>query len=219
MEDYFGEAKKRIGKQIPDFGSPDFKKIGDRIREELKRKEAEMKLVMRGLKVLVLGDWNTKEKKERLLHVRNTLLGNGFYAETIDNYYDMQTRGGLSQKGVFETCCINHQLIVFIDGEGPGTITEQNYLAENYIFQGKVIFFIEESKFDTLKDDPSEYINMFPTIITYKEGELTNKVLVYARLRIYRLTEIIMKQEQTGKGMHNPNYKPWKKRLHKNDKN
>ncbi len=112
MDDYFSEAKKRIVNQIPEFGSPGFKRMGDRIRAELQRKEAEMKLVMRGIKTLVLGDWNTKDKAEQLLGVRNTLLKNSFYAETIDNYYEMKMAGGLSQEAVFETCCIHHQLII-----------------------------------------------------------------------------------------------------------
>ena len=94
---------KRIEEQIPEFDSPDFKKMGDRIREELQHKEAEMKLVMRGIKTLVLGDWNTREKRERLLGIRDALLQNGLYAETIDNYYDMKMTGGLSQETVFET--------------------------------------------------------------------------------------------------------------------
>ncbi|MEK6957640.1 MAG: hypothetical protein AABW99_01535 [archaeon] len=214
MNDYFSEAKKRIEEQIPDFESPDFKKMGDSIRKELQQKEAEMKLVMRSIKTLVLGDWSTNEKKERLMNVRNTLLRNGFYAETIDKYYDMNLKGGLSQAAVFETCCIHHQLVVFIDGEGAGTVTEQNYLSENYALQGKVIFLIEEGKFSRYKDNPGEYIGMFPTIITYKEGELSQTALAYARFRIYRLTGIIMKQAQTGKGMYSPNYQPWEKRLH-----
>ena len=83
------------------------------------------------------------------------------------------------------------------------------------MFQGKVIFLIEEKKFDRLKDNPSEYFRMFPAIIVYKSEELTQTAITFARFRIYRLTEIIMKQAQTGKGVYGPNYQTWKKRLHK----
>lgn len=108
---------------------------------------------------------------------------------------------------------MNHQLIVFIDGEGCGTVTEQNYLTGNYVFQGKVIFFIDKCKFDTLKDDPSQYIRIFPAIITHSKPDLLEKILVYSRFRIYRLAEIIMKQVATGRGLKNPDYDSWKVRL------
>lgn len=213
MQDYFDDAKKRLEELIPDFESPEFKRMGEKIRKDLQRKEADLMLVKRTIKTLVLGDWNCKEKKERLMAIKNHLLSRGYYAQTIDYYYNLQTRGGLSQLSVFETCCINHQLIVFIDGEGAGTITEQNYLHENYVFQGKVLFFIEESKFSRFKDNPSEYLSMFPSIITYKEPELEQAIMTFVGFQVHRLAEIIMKQAKNGRGMHNPNYAPWKKRL------
>src|SRR3989338_7755375 len=116
MSDYFSEAKKRIEEQIPEFESQDFKKMRDKIKKELQHKEAEISLLRRRLKILILGDWKTKEDKECLLEIKNCLLANGLYAETIDSYYDTQTKSGLSQRNIFEICCINHQLIVFIDG-------------------------------------------------------------------------------------------------------
>ncbi|OYT53643.1 MAG: hypothetical protein B6U72_05110 [Candidatus Altiarchaeales archaeon ex4484_2] len=212
---YFEELKKTLGETIPAFDSPDFKRMRDQIKTKLKRKETDFLFLIRSFKILVVGDWNTTKNKKRLLDIRNNILRNSVYAETIDNYYDIEKRGGLSQIQIFETCCIRHQLIVFIDGEGPGTITEQNYICENYMFQGKVIFFIEESKFDRLKDNPAEYIKNFPTIITYRGAELLDKTLVYSRLRLYRLATIIKKQESTGRGLKNPEYTPWSKRLEK----
>ena len=150
-----------------------------------------------------------------MLGIKDNLLRNGSYAQTIDDYYELSKKGGLSQIQIFEICCKEHQLVVFIDGDGPGTITEQNYLCENYIFQGKVIFFIEESKFDSLKDNPSEYIRNFPTIITFKKHRLLEKTLVFSRLRVFRLAEIIQKQEMRGKGIISPYYKTWGERLDK----
>ena len=147
----------------------------NKIRKELKKKESDQYILTRRLKILVLGDWNSTEKKQRLLTIKNNLLKNGLYAETIDNYYDMEKKGGLSQLQILEFCCINHQLIIFIDGEGKGTITEQNYLTENYQLQGKVIFFVEEKKLAKFFDDPSCYIKSFPTIISYNEPELLDK--------------------------------------------
>ena len=87
--------------------------------------------------------------------------------------------------------------------------------AENYIFQGKAIFFIDENKFEKLKNKPSEYIKIFPTIIIHSTEDLVEKALVFSRFRIYRLAEIIMKQSATGKGLKNPGYETWKKRLGK----
>lgn len=213
MEDYFDETKKKLEEKIPDFGSKDFEMMRYRIREELKRKETEFLLLIRSLKILVLGDWFTPEKKQLIYEIKNTLLKNGLYAETIDSYYDMGKKGGLPKLKILEACCIKHQVIVFIDGEGKGTITEQNYLSEKYYFHGKILFFIEESKFDRLKDNPSEYIKSFPTIITYNDGELADKVLIYSRLRIYRLAAIIDMQSSTGRGLRSPDYVSWKDRL------
>jgi len=213
--DFFKETKKELENKIPEFHSKNFEKIRNSIRKQLQREENDLFLLIRRLKILVLGDWYTEEKKQCLFGIKNNLLRNGLYAETIDKYYDMNKRGGLSQTQILETCCINHQLIIFIDGDGKGTITEQNYLCENYVLHGKTMFFIEESKFDKLKDDPSQYIKSFPTIISYKENELLGKVLTYSKLRIHRLAEIIKKQSITRKGLKNPYYKPWKKRLKK----
>lgn len=213
MDDYLAAAKKKLEKVIPPIDSKDFKRMRNRIRSQLKKKENDFMLITRSLKIIVLGDWRTSDQRHRLNRVKDTLLKNGIYTQTIDDYYDMNKSGGLSQVQILETCCINHQLIVFLDGEGSGTITEQDYLADNYVFQGKTIFFIAERKFNTLKDNPSEYIRIFPTIITHSQADLLDKILVYARLRIYRLAEIIMRQSETGRGLRNPRYEPWRKRL------
>ena len=213
MEEYFKEAKRNLEKKIPDYDSPDFRKMRDEIRKNLKRKESDLLILVRRLKILVLGDWHTSEKKTLLIGIKNTLLRNGLYAEMVDKYYDIGKKGGLSQIQILEDCCINHQLIVFIDGEGKGTITEQNYLRDNYVFHGKILFFIEEPKFDKLKDNPSEYIKDFPAIITYRQKDLLEKVLTYSRFRLYRLADIIKKQVSTGAGLYSLSYKPWKVRL------
>ncbi|MBM3303867.1 MAG: hypothetical protein FJY76_02130 [Candidatus Aenigmarchaeota archaeon] len=213
MDGYFDEAKRVLEEKIPEFDTPEFRRMRDEIRKKLTDKEADLLITVRRLKILVLGDWFTAEKKQLLSDIKNNLLKNGLYAETIDRYYDMNKSGGLSQLQILETCCINHQLIVFIDGEGKGTLTEQNYLCSNYVLHGKILFLIDEAKFDKFKDNPSEYIRDFPTIITYKGDELTNKVVTYSKLRIYRLANIIKKQESAGAGLRSPNYEPWKERL------
>lgn len=213
MEDYFEKAKKELESKIPDYESSQFKKMRDKIKKELKKKENELLILVRRFKILILGDWNTEEKKKVLIEIKDTLLNNGLYAETIDKYYNMNKKGGLSQKQILESCCVNHQLIVLIDGSGAGTLTEQNYLADNYIFHGKVIFFIDENKFNKLKDSPSEYIKDFPTIITYTKNELVEKALVYPRFRLYRLAGIIQKQSSSRKGMFGSRYVPWAHRL------
>ena len=215
VDDYFDGLKKTLSECIPEFDSPDFSRMGDEIRRELKKKESVFLFLIRSFKTLVVGDWNTAEKKKRLVGVRDNLLRNSLYAETIDRYYDLKRKGGLTSVQVFETCCIGHQLIVFVDGEGSGTVTEQNYLSENYCFQGKVIFFIKEGKFDGLKEDPASYVKDFPTIITYRKPELLDKTLVFARLRLYRLAGIIQKQSSTRRGLKNPRYMPWKQRMGK----
>ena len=102
---------------------------------------------------------------------------------------------------------------MFVDGEGAGTITEQNYIVESYVFQKKIIFFIEKSKFAALAQKPSEYIKDFPTIITYSEPELAETVLIYSRFRLYRLASIIQKQAATGRGQYGNKYVSWKQRL------
>ncbi len=215
LDKYFSEVKRELETSIPELGSKEFRQIRDRIRKQLKKKENEYMLVIRSLKIIIFGDWNTPTKRKKLNDAKTTLLKNGVYAQTIDDYYNMYRKGGLNQIQILETCCMNHQLMVFIDGESPGTITEQNYLSENYIFHGKVIFFIKQSKFDKLKNDPSQYIRMFPTIITYKGTDLLEKILIYSRFRIYRLADIIMKQSTTGRGLGSPSYKSWKERLRK----
>ncbi len=212
-EDYFSEVKEKLEKIIPEYDSPDFKKMRNGIRRQLQKRESDYFLLLRGLKILVLGDWHTGEQRKRLNDIKNALLKKGLYAETIDTYYDLKKAGRLSQIQILETCCITHQLIVFIDGEGAGTITEQNYLTENYVFHGKTLFFIEEPKFNKLKGDPSQYIKSFPTIVVYRKGELIDKILTYARLRIHRLADIIEYQSKKGKGLKRLDYVPWRKRL------
>ena len=215
LPDFFKEVKKNLEKEIPEADSLAFRKLRDSIRKQLQKKETDFLMLLRSLKILVLGDWHNEEKKEILFKAKNGLLENGIYAETIDNYYDLNKKTGLSQMQILETACINHQLIVFIDGDGKGTITEQNYLSENYVLHGKTIFFIEETKFNGMKNNPSEYVKNFPSIITFAQSELMNKILVFSRFRIYRLAEIIQRQNETGKGLKNPSYLSWKKRLSK----
>lgn len=213
MDEYFHDTKKKLEEQIPEFQSADFKKMGDKIRKKLEKEESDFLLIIRSLTILVLGDWNTAEKKEVLYSIKNNLLKNGLYAETIDKYYDMKKGGGLTPQQILEICCINHQLIVFLDGEGAGTITEQNYICDTYVLHGKVLFFIDELKFDSFKNSPSSYIKDFPSIITYKKDDLQEKVLVFSRLRLYRLASIIQKQVTRKKGLHGVRYQPWRDRL------
>jgi hypothetical protein len=213
MDEYFNEAKRELEERIPDFDTPEFRRMRDGIRKSLKDKETDLLITVRRLKIFVLGDWFNAEKKQLLNEIKNSLLKSGLYAETIDRYYDINKSGGLSQLQILETCCINHQLIVFIDGEGKGTLTEQNYLCDNYVLHGKILFFIEDSKFDKFKDNPSEYIRDFPAIITYHSSELVDSVVTYSRLRVYRLANIIKKQQSSGSGLHSPTYEPWKDRL------
>ncbi|MFH1777451.1 MAG: hypothetical protein ABH952_07845 [Candidatus Omnitrophota bacterium] len=214
MNDYFREAKKNLENKIPDYNTSGFEKLRNKIREQLKKKENEQLIVIRRLKTLLLGDWSSKEKQQRLYDIKYTFLKNGLYAETIDEYYDLNKKDGLSQVQILEMCCITHQLIVFIDGTGAGTLTEQNYLADNYIFHGKVMYFIEKPKFDQLKSNPSTYVKDFPTIHPYTDDrDLLDIVLIYSRLRIYRLAEILQKQAVSGRGPNSPEYKSWEKRL------
>lgn len=215
LEDYFTETKRTLEEAIPGYGSGDFSKMGNRIRAELKKKESEGFLLRRSLKILVLGDWSTRAKRKKLDDIKEALLRNGVYAKTIDSYYDTQKEGGLSPVQILETCCVLHQLIVFVDGEGPGTLTEQNYLSPRYEFHGKIIFFIEKSKFDRFKGNPSSYIRSFPTIIPYTASELSSEVLIFSRLRIYRLSDIIAEQKKRGKGLKRQGYQTWRQRLGK----
>lgn len=212
-QDYFKNMKRTLQGKIPDFSSPEFKRMRDSIVRGLKSKESDFLILIRRLKVLLLADWYDEKKRGLLLEIKNNLLKNGIYAETIDNYYDMGKKGGLSQIQVLEECCIKHQLIVLIDGDGKGTLTEQNYLCDNYIFHGKTLFFIRESKFNEKKDNPSEYFKDFPTIITYEEKKILDEILTYVRLRLYRLAAIIQKQASSRKGPHGSSYMPWKRRL------
>ena len=125
LDEYFNEIKKRLEKAIPSLDYREFEKMRNRIRSQLKKKENEFKMLMRSLKVIVLGDWHTPAKRKRLNDIKNILLENAIYTQTIDDYYDVKKKGGLSQLQILETCCMNHQLIVFIDGEGCGTVREQ----------------------------------------------------------------------------------------------
>ena len=95
MEDYFEEIKEEFKRKIPEFDSPDFEKIRNKIRSELKKKENEYLILVRSLKILILGDWYTEEKKQILYNIKNNLLKNGLYAETVDKYYDVKKIGGL----------------------------------------------------------------------------------------------------------------------------
>lgn len=217
-EDYFKETKSKLEAAIPDFGSAKFKEMQEKIRKELENKENDFLLQVRSLKVLVLGDWYAESKKQVLHGIRDTLLHNGYYAQTIDAYYDVRRHGGLPSQHVLEPCCINHQLIVFLDGDGKGTITEQEYLRQNYGFQGKVLFFIDATKFDKLKGNPKEYFRIFPSIIPYSPESLNETVLTFSALRLYRLADIIQMQGASGRGLSRPNYEPWSKRLSKRPK-
>jgi len=212
-QDYFKETKQKFDAAIPDFRSGDFGRVRDKIRKGLEKAEGDQFLLIRKLKTLVLGDWNTPEKRDRLESIKNSLLRSGYYAETIDAYYSPGKGGRLSQRQILEHCCINHQLILFIDGEGTGTVTEQNYLSDNYIFHGKTIFFIETDKFEKYRGNPSCYFMSFPSIIRYEGGKLIEDANAFVSLRIHRLAGIIAMQSRKGRGPNSVRYEPWERRL------
>ena len=108
MDDYFITIKENAKSKIPPYETAEFRKLGDDIREQLKKKESDFLVLLRSLKTLVLGDWGTPEKKKVLQKVKATLLKNGLYAETIDEYYDMRKKDGLSQIKILEECSIDH---------------------------------------------------------------------------------------------------------------
>ncbi len=218
MEDYFKIIKEKMKDKIPAYGTSNFDKLRNKIKNDLKKKEIDYLILTRSLKILLLGDWFNEEKKQKLSDMKKALLKSGLYAETIDNYYNIKKKGGLTQHQILEKCCIDHQLIVLLDGEGKGTLTEQNYLALNYPFHKKVLFFIEENKFGKLKDNPSEYIKDFPTIIVYPVCKMAEIIVIFSKFRIYRLADIILRQSGTGRGLKSPKYVSWKNRLFRRKK-
>jgi len=211
--DYFKKIKQRLENKIPDWNSPEYKKTRNKIIDGLKKDEDDFRNLRLNLKTLILGDWNTESKKKRLYNIRNTLISNELYAETINHYYNIYKIGGLTQIHILEKCCRKHQLVILIDGTRPATLKEQDYLAEKYYHHIKIIFFISQAKFNKFKNNPSEYFKDFPTIITYNgDKDLVDKILTFSKLRIYRLACIIQKQMSSGKGLSNPNYKNIEKR-------
>ena len=198
--DYFKKTKKQLEKQIPESDTEEFDAMGEKIRQKLQEKEEELKFIRGQLRVLILADWKGKVKKARLTKIKEKLLDNDIFTRTIDEYYDIYKSTGLTQVQVLETCCPFQSLIIFIDGESTGTLTEQNYLAPRYGLHKKMLFFIEKSKFDELKNKPNEYINSFPAIIPYEKSKLVDDVLAYGKLRIYRFANIIKTQEELGLG-------------------
>lgn len=217
--DYFKKIKERLENRIPEWNSPEYQKTRNKIIDGLKKDENNFKILRLSLKTLILGDWNTKSKKERLYNIRNTLIRNGLYAETINHYYNIYKMGGLPQTRILEKCCREHQLVILIDGTRPATLKEQDYLAERYYHHIKIIFFISQVKFNKFKNNPSEYFKDFPTIITYGgDKDLEDKILTFARLRIFRLADIIQKQILDKKGLYSPKYVNIEKRSKKHRK-
>jgi len=198
--DYFKKTKKQLEERIPESDTDEFDARVEKIRQKLQEKEEELKFIRGQLRVLILADWKGKVRAARLEKVKEKLLENDIFARTIDDYYDIHKADGLTQTQILEICCPFQSLIIFIDGTGTGTLTEQNYLAPRYGLHKKILYFIEKSKFDRLKNKPNEYINNFPAIIPYKKGELVDDVLAYGKLRIYRFANIIKKQEELGLG-------------------
>jgi len=212
---YLQKRKKLLEGNIPDYVEKTYKEMADQIRKGLLQEENEFGWLVRRQKILLLGGWATKETKDGLDAVKETLLADGLYAKTIDEYHDPDKKIGLNQIAVLEKCCIKHQLIVFIDGVGTALQVEQEYLRETYPLQIKVLFFIEKNKFKKFKDKPNEYLADFSSIVTYNKRELNSTILSFARMRIHRLARIITKQEEQGKGLHGGNYFAWHKRLTK----
>ena len=212
---FLQKRKKMLEGNIPEYQEQLFKKMANQIRKGLLKKENELNWLIKQQKTLILGEWATEEKKTQLYSIKNTLLQAGLYAKTIDDYYDIKKRTGLSQLDILQDCCIKHQLIVFIDGVGAGLQVEQEYLRENYPLHIKILFFIEKNKFRTFKDKPNEYLADFSSIVPYNKRELNSTVLAFARMRIHRLTRIIKKQKEQKKGMHGDHYSPWRKKLNR----
>ena len=91
---YYEDVKADFRESIPSVDSVDFKKLRDDIRNKLRRKESGFFLLIRSLKTVILGDWNTAEKKSKLLGIKDNLLRNGLYAQTIDDYYELSKKAG-----------------------------------------------------------------------------------------------------------------------------
>ena len=203
-EGYIKEIKKKICKEIPEFGTPDFNKMRDDIRQELAKEENNFRIVLRFLKVLLLGDWKEPVDGKLLQDLKDRLLRAEIYAETIDTYYD-PARGSLDQLSVFKKCCYLHQVITFIDGKGPGTVTEQTFLIDNYGHQSKLLFFITTEKFNQLRGNSNHYFTNFPAIIVYDSGDL-DALEMFTTFRIHRLARIILNQIRRRLGLQKLTY-------------
>jgi len=88
MDSYFVELKKNLEKKIPSYDTSDFKKLTEGIKKKLEKKESDFIILVRSLKILVLGDWHTERQRKILTSIKGALLKIGLYARTIDNYYD-----------------------------------------------------------------------------------------------------------------------------------
>ncbi|MFA4945932.1 MAG: hypothetical protein WC607_00085 [Candidatus Micrarchaeia archaeon] len=216
-DEYLERTKTRLEREIPSVRNiKQFEEMERKIRAEIEKKENEQKLLIRSFKTLVLGDWRTEEQKQVLKEVKEELLKEGYYAKTIDAYCDVAKRDGLPTSETLESCCINHQVLVMIDGENPGTVAEQAYLSSHYPLHTRLLFFIKRNKFNKLKNKPSEYIKNFPTIIVY-DKKIAKLARIFVAFRLHRLAEIVKKQEKTRRGPYGSNYQPMKKRVEKPD--
>ena len=70
MPGYFEEAKKKLEIAIPDYDSSDFKRLRNEIKKQLKKKENDLFIQHRRLKILVLGDWYNEEKNKTLRNIK-----------------------------------------------------------------------------------------------------------------------------------------------------
>lgn len=62
-ENYIEQIRKRLKEKIPEFESSKYEEIVGEIKKGLLKEESDFIFVLRGLKVLILGDWRTEEQK------------------------------------------------------------------------------------------------------------------------------------------------------------
>ena len=162
---------KRLFKELNDIAFSDDKRL-EKALQKAKANDNFRKVNYGKYRVLICGDHESQEinleflgnfKKELKLKGINCVIGNDYIQKAKD----------AREEDIRKAYLKDADIIIFINGKGPGTIDESGIIRRDNSLKRKTLAFFKYDNFEELKNipDKQDYITEFKYPVPYKEIE------------------------------------------------
>ncbi len=158
--------------------------------QKLKDRDKRIKQSATAFKILLLGD---TEQYETLEEIKRKLASHFLCARLLRDIADIPENTIDIPTFQIEDIALNEfQIVIMIDGESAGTVSESALVMKNKEYQEKSILFVDKTKkcFEDVMGVDAHYL-YYPQIWLYEDkNDLINRAVLVAKKAAYRLATL-----------------------------